>query len=287
MKSKILIPIFLLLLLSSGCQFRKTPSLEPEVIEYHKGTDGLVMEFVKNLPPKEIIEGTDFALAIEIRNKGAYDIKGAKISISGYDPRQVVVSPREIYFDIQGKQPGFPEGGYEIANFQVQNKAVLDIEEEIPMTFRAVATYRYETEAGAEVCINPNVYSYLEKRDIVCEPGEILLKEGQGAPVALTRVAESFAPSGNKMKISFILSFANKGDGEVITPVQVKEVRLANAPLSCTQNSVELREKEESSIICTREILISEGTHISPLSVKLMYDYSSNLDKLTKIKALR
>jgi hypothetical protein len=286
MKSKILIPILIVLLLT-GCQFRKTPGLEPEVIEYHKGTDGLLMEFVKNLPPKEVIEGTDFALALEIRNKGAYDVRGAKISISGYDKKQAIVSPREIYFDIQGKQPGFPEGGYEIANFQVQNRAFLDLEDEIPLSFRAVATYRYETEAGAEVCINPNVYSYLEKRDIVCEPGEILLKEGQGAPVALTRIAESFAPSGNKMKISFILSFANKGDGEVITPVQIKEARLANVPLSCAQNSVELKEKEESSIICTKEILLSEGAHISPISVKLVYDYSSNFDKTIKIKALR
>ena len=137
MKIKILIPI--LLLLVTGCQ-TKTPDLYPEVIEYHKGTDAIVMNFIENLPPNEVIEGTDFAIGLEIRNKGAYDVRGAKISMSGYTLGRTIVTPRDIYLDLEGKQPGFPEGGYEIANFQVTNAKVLDPEDDVPETFKAVAT---------------------------------------------------------------------------------------------------------------------------------------------------
>ena len=72
-KKTILFMAILILLFSLGC--RRQSGIDPGVIEYHKGTDGLKMEFVKNLPPDEIIEGNEFVIGLELRNKGAADIE--------------------------------------------------------------------------------------------------------------------------------------------------------------------------------------------------------------------
>jgi len=289
MKTKILISILLIvILMSSGCGLiRRAPTTEPKVVDYHKGTGGVEMNFVKNLPPKEIIEGSSFAMSLELKNMGAYDIEDGRITISGFDRRFVTITPVDIYFSMEGRQAGFPEGGYEIVNFDAQTEGSLDIEKEVKIPFRAIATYRYQTEAGIDICINPNIYNFNKKTSPVCEPGEVKTSGGQGAPVVVTKVVESFTPSGNTMKINFIISIANKGEGNVVGSVLVNEVRLANVPISCAQDSTELKEKEESNIICSAEISLDQGAYISPLLVRLDYDYASKVDQIMEIKALR
>ncbi len=71
MRKTALILIMILVLFSFGCQQRGSRT-GPEVVEYHKGTMGLDVEIVKNLPPSEIIQGNDFVIALELRNKGAH-----------------------------------------------------------------------------------------------------------------------------------------------------------------------------------------------------------------------
>jgi hypothetical protein len=287
MKKTIIILLTIVVLLSFGCR-RTTPGLEPEVIEYHKGTQGLEINFIENVPPDEIIEGSEFAIGVELRNKGAYDIEDGRLLIYGFEEGYVSITPREIEFDIEGRSPGFPEGGYEIINFQGKNIAFPSIEEKIESPFTIGANYLYQTEAGAEVCINPDILGYLNTKEKVCEPKEVALSGGQGAPVAVTRIAQSAAVSGNKVKITFIIYFANKGDGKVISDVDVKEVRLANVPITekCSAPSKKLKGNDEATITCTTEISANKGAYISPLSIKLKYDYIEQLDKRMSIKSL-
>ncbi|MEE9525496.1 MAG: hypothetical protein V3V78_02710 [Candidatus Woesearchaeota archaeon] len=283
MNKKIIFAIILTLFII-GCG--RTPSLEPEVIEYHKGFDGLEITSVKNLPPNEILKGTEFVIGLELRNKGAYDIEDGLIMIYGFPKGYALITRPEFYFDIEGKQPGFPEGGYGIINFNIKGADLPERMKEYPAAYTIKANYRYQTEAGTEVCINPFVYSYMKTKETVCEPKEVVLKKGQGAPVAVTRVQQSFAPIGNKIQVTFIINIENKGDGKVIDKVYLDEVRLANVPLSCEPQEITLKEKEESSIICTTETLVSSGAYISPLSVKFNYIYSQVLDKKLTIKSL-
>jgi len=121
MKYKILLIIILtIVLFSIGC-VRRPPGLEPEVIEYHKGTKGLEMSFIKNAPPAEVWEGNEFAIGLELENKGAYPIEEGYIVISGFIPDYIEVTPLEQTIDLQGKSPGYPEGDYKIINFQAKS----------------------------------------------------------------------------------------------------------------------------------------------------------------------
>ena len=286
---KIFISILLILvLISLGCKRFTTPDIEePEVIEYHKGTQGLEMSLIKNLPPGEIIEGGEFVIGLELRNKGAYDIKDGRISIYGFEDGYVAIFQPDMYFNIEGKKPGFPEGGYEILNFEAKNIAIPEIAEKYSAPFTISAYYNYQTEAGIEVCINPNLYSYIRTKETVCEPETITTSGGQGAPVAVTKVEEQFSPLGGSIKVNFVIHFADKGDGKVVGGVRINEVRLSNVPISCETDYIELKGKEEKYILCTTETLPSAGSYIAPLSIKLSYDYTSKIDKTLNVRALR
>ncbi|MBR9691852.1 hypothetical protein GOV06_03615, partial [Candidatus Woesearchaeota archaeon] len=186
MKSKILIMIFAVFILAGfGCQ-RGAPGFEPELVEYHKGYGGLEINIVKGLPPDEVIEKGEFVVGLELKNKGAYDIEGGKIIVYGFEDGYVSLDKFQVNVDIDGKKPGFPEGGFEIVNFNGINHAIPGSADIFLSPFTVRAYYRYQTEAGAEVCINPNIYSYVKTKEIVCEPGAVELSGGQGAPVAIT-----------------------------------------------------------------------------------------------------
>jgi len=285
---KIFFIMFVLsVLIISGCK-SKTPGLEPTAILYHQGIEALDIQPVKGLPPAEIMEGNEFIIGLELRNKGAYDIEGGRISIYGFKGSYVAIENSVIEVNIEGKKTGFPEGGYEVINFKAKNIGVPEIIETFTPSYTIDAFYRYQTEAGVDVCINPNAYSYIKTKETICEPKEIILKGGQGAPVAVTRVEEAVSPFGDKVKINFIIHFENQGNGEVKGGVYVTDVRLSNVPISCFPDKpVEIKKKEDKSILCTADTLLSSGTYIAPLSIKLAYEYNTLIDKKIKIIPLR
>jgi len=283
---KIIIAILLILVLFNGGCKNVTPTTEPRVIEYHTGTDGLSINIVKGLPPDDVIEGGEFVIGLELRNKGAYDIEGGKILVYGFEGGYTTVEQPEAYFNIEGKKPGFPEGGYNVMNFKARNIGMPEVIDVYPTSFTVSAYYRYQTDAGTEVCINPYIYSYIKTKEMVCEPKEIDLKGGQGAPVAVTKIEEIFSPFGNNIRVDFVVHIANKGDGQVVGGVYIGEAKLSDTPISCKPDFVELKGKEEKSIVCTAETLLSSGAYVAPLSVKLVYDYISTVDKKLNIRSL-
>ena len=61
MKKAILIGMVCLLLICSGCGLlnRDKVKAEPEVVDYHKGTEGLVLKLLKGSPPEKIWKESD------------------------------------------------------------------------------------------------------------------------------------------------------------------------------------------------------------------------------------
>jgi len=285
MKKTLLLLLIVIVLFNFGCK-KTTPNLEPELIEYHKGTQALTINFVENLPPDEITEESEFMIGLELRNKGSYDIESGEILISGYDKSEIQINEPNKYFSIDGKKPGFPQGGYEIINFQAKNIDFPEIKkkEGDPTRFLIIARYPYQTEAGAEVCINPDIYSNVKTKETICEPKEITLSEGQGAPVAVTKIVPKLIPFENKVKLAFEIYIENEGDGEVKDNISIEDVRLANVPISCTHDKIKLKEKERK-IECSTEIPINSGAYLSSLSIKLDYEYISRIKKTIKIKS--
>ena len=52
--------------------------------DYHTGYQGLVINFLKDAPPKEMYENTDFKIALEIKNQGTCDVGLSEQFCMGY-----------------------------------------------------------------------------------------------------------------------------------------------------------------------------------------------------------
>jgi len=81
MNKKIIFVFFVVsLFLIAGCTggSDKSPITDVDV---RKGTDGLIMEFTKNAPPQRVFEDSVFPIAINLKNRGASDIKATDTDI--------------------------------------------------------------------------------------------------------------------------------------------------------------------------------------------------------------
>jgi hypothetical protein len=284
---KKLIPLIIILLLISGCGTKEKPG-EPEKLEIHKGTDGLVMKFLENLPPDEVWKDSEFTIGLELQNKGAYTISGGIIVITGFDPLYINLKQDQASFDLEGKNINYPEGGYKILNLEAKNINFPKGKEEMISSFTARAYYDYETEAPAEVCINPDIYSYVKTEEVGCEVKTITLSGGQGAPVAVTRIEELISPisDSDNMEVEFKIYIVNKGKGDVVGNVNVKEVELAGRRIKCYPTEINLEERGEKATICRTSVERTQGAYITPIVTRLSYAYTQKQDKILRIKAL-
>jgi len=69
--------ILLALIVLFGCGGQNGDDYPITDKDFQKGTDGLVYEFIPGGPPPSVFETTEFEVAAEMWNKGAYEIKNA------------------------------------------------------------------------------------------------------------------------------------------------------------------------------------------------------------------
>lgn len=279
--------IIIFFVLIAGCS--KDDKINPvESIDFHKGTEGLSMEIVKDLPPEDIWKNSEFTIGIRLQNKGPSDIKSGEIVLSGLDPKYSELEEYQQSFRLSGRSYEYPEGDQEIIKFNVKNIGVPIGSNEYTAAFTARAYYDYETEASANVCINPDIYSY-GKVDDVCENKEIALSGGQGAPVAVTKIQERISPlseSYGSIEVEFKIELENLGAGEVVKKVVVDDVLLVNKRLSCNLQEIEVKKGKKSSIICETNLDGIENAYTSSLIIRLSYEYTQKIDKSLKVLSL-
>ena len=125
---KYLTPIILItiLILFTGLSCKKTG--EVDKTDYHKGYQGLVMNFLKNAPPSKMYEDADFKIALELKNQGTCDLGPSSIDscrgyieLEGFDTAIIYNAlgndyPRQIP-DMSGRSTYNPEGGYSVITF--------------------------------------------------------------------------------------------------------------------------------------------------------------------------
>jgi hypothetical protein len=275
----LIIVIFSLVLFGFGC--KKRPGIGPEAVEYHTGTKGLEISAIKNLPPQEIWKGNTFIVGIEIRNSGAYDIEEGRLAISGFDPEYISILEPQTTFGLKGKQPGYPEGEVQLLNFKVQNTEIRKGSEELVSSFTVNAQYHYETKASTHMCIDPDIYNLIKTK--VCEIATVNLREGQGAPVAITSIDETISPNGLDYDISFLIHVSNKGNGFVMNKkIKVKEAKLSNQEVKCMED-IYFKEKEDNLIECSITLREVRGAYLAPFTITLEYDYETSVDKKFKV----
>jgi len=321
-KAVVIIGILLVLVVASGCEggkiFGKKQDKRPITdADIRKGTDGLDMEFLKNAPPENVFEGSqddggkvitsDFPISLRLKNEGASNIEeGILIFASEKAYVNVSLESKERQeFIIKGKSIYSPVGDEEFVTLTAGAKRISAQSETHPSTIFATACYPYNTILGTSVCIDTDIIGEVRGKK-VCDIKDLTFSEGQGAPVAVTKIETRMLPDVdvNKVKPHFIIFIENKGNGEVVNSKKLGaacsssglnytdfntltiSASLPQGDLKCSENvdpgpaAVRLREKEDI-VRCTLEdgIDIGRDAYTAPLKIELNYGYTFTISK--------
>src|SRR3989338_8657876 len=161
--------LMVIFLLISACtsSTRKTPD-----IDIYQGTEGIVLEFVKNAPPPKAFEDSAFPIAVKITNKGAYSIDDKNpaiftlirekdyVKLSAYDNDERIKdrsSDNQFRFKLDGKSQIRQKGDEMIVTFNAVT-GKLEPQSEIKQSIvTANACYPYKTLLTTSVCIDPDI----------------------------------------------------------------------------------------------------------------------------------
>ena len=309
MKKTFLISIFALLLLSACSQ---GPGYQD--IDYHKGTKGIELEFIDNSPPSVVYEGSQFPAAFLISNQGAFSFNESKhtaVMELNYDPFyfetiQGTGSPAWPYLILEGKSSQYPEGeAMEMFAPTFNTKPVKGQRESPSTSIFASVCYPYKTELVDEICIDTDAASQ-DQRDKVCELKDKTYSQGQGAPVAVTKLDIEMQRFGNFMRPSFLVRIKNSGSGTILAPVEEDRISVACEVQGDRRedwNKVKINAfLSGEELVCTPEIIRLSGeegfsrchleqggygaylNYYAPLEVELDYVYRSSISKVVEIE---
>jgi len=118
--------------------------------------------------------------------------------------------------EIKGKSIFSPNGDQELITINARTKRIGTQSETQPSTILATACYPYKTIFGSSVCIDTDIYG-TRRGQKVCSIKDLKFSEGQGAPVAITKIETRMLPQDNNLvKPHFLIHIENKGNGEVV-----------------------------------------------------------------------
>lgn len=314
MHYKKIILIFVVLSLITGCgMFNRGggPSTTISSSELHKGTDGIIMEFIEEAPPSELYESTGFYARALLNNRGSFDVKDGYLLL-GVEKGYIEIEKEVERYSLKGKSVTNPVGEQNFYEFKLKAKAIDKQSEQHKTAVFLTTCYEYQTEAITEACIDPDFYS-LRPVNKACEIKDISLSD-QGAPVAVTKIEQKMLQDADEgiVKPEFMIYVGNKGNGEVIDKEKIKEVCssagvdyktwntisvnafLFDRQLNCRPKKesdqsktgyIRLKNKEDF-IRCVDErgIEINKPSYTTPLRIVLGYGYTNTISKEVDIK---
>lgn len=314
MNYKIVVPAFVILLLITGCgMFNRGggPTTTISSSEIHKGTDGIMIEFIEEAPPSELYENVGFYARALLKNKGAFDVKDAYLLL-GVEKGYVEIKNELERYSLKGKSVANPIGEQDVYEFKLKAKAIDKQSEQHKTAVFLTTCYGYQTEAVKEVCIDPDFYS-LNPIKNACDVKDISLSD-QGAPVAVTKIEQKMLQNAdeNTIKPAFMIYVSNKGKGVVIDKEKIKDVCssagvdyktwntiiikafLFDRQLDCRPKKegdqsktghIRLKSKEDF-VRCVDEMGtgIDKPAYTTPLRIVLEYGYTNTISKEITIK---
>ena len=321
-KKNFLIIVITLLLLIAACTAQKANS--SKVVDVRIGISGLAIEFLKNTPPQKVFEDEVFPVILKVRNIGAFSLdKGNKAILSlgvekDYTKEVKLLAGGKIEsvndnaaaFNLEGRSNINTKGEEEVISYNIKAGIVDPQSEFHGSTVIATLCYPYETTLSSTVCIDADVSNIIPGKK-VCNVQDIVFDNGQGAPVAVTKVEPNMLPQidGQNIIPQFLIFIENKGTGTVVNRNAVQDfctkssesnaasknvnaifVRayLSNEELDCTPKEKEkTNEKQGFAKLKDKKELIrctlkegrdkSLGTYSAPLKVVLSYGYTQSI----------
>ena len=264
------------------------------------------------MPPDKVWQGSGVHIVIEARNIGASDIEEGLIAISGYDKNLIKnLNSEGNSLKLYGRSDLIPQGEFTLIEFK-NTGADIEFPEEtetnfIVAPFKAVACYKYKTEAAIPVCIDTLPFD--QSQNQVCSVKDFRSKAGQGAPIAIVGVNQAIVDEGaDSSKAIFEIYFENLGGGDILKEEDyevacTEQVERENLDLiktkvflgaeEITANCVASDDLEggflpsrlyegESMVLC--ETSLEKGlNHFTPLIIEVSYGYSDSIQKTVEI----
>jgi hypothetical protein len=288
----------ILVMFISGCSsggggFFKGGTGNIETYKFRSGSEGLSMQFVDGMPPKQIYVGTEFSTAIKVKNMGAYDIKekaDMKINIpdaSAFDFKKN--NPQT--FTLTGKSLYVKEGEENLLMFPMKalcfpgyDGTKASIVTNYTRKIKATACYYYETTANVDLCIDTRKYLRQTGEKAECTMQDTSLSGGQGGPVGVVTISPMMIPQDTKtttVQLGITISKLGGSDYNIYHPETGCKVEgqnnitvtvdMSGQPMQCEPKTVKLREKDSVSTICKKTMDATKGAFLTPVSVTMKY----------------
>ncbi len=297
---KIILMLTFILLISCTLQdiefkspFQKQAKIE-EFSEYQTGKQGLAIRFAEEAVQTKVRETSLFDLVFELQNKGFSDITRGLYKLITEEQYIRTERPQGVFL-LKGKSPYNPMGEIKRINFPAK-AGLIDQEQiyEFPVKTTLVACYAYETIATTGICIDPDVKGI--KKDKACEMEEISLSDGQGAPVAVTKIIPRMEFTERGAVPTFEIYIENAGEGQVISENYIEnacgskprtniqdynkaeiEVILSDKILTCEPSALEIKKYKETRIYCEQKTTTQRSAaYTAPLQIKINYGYMTS-----------
>jgi len=301
MKKIYLIIIALVLVISTGCARRAGVEPRGGQEEIYRGTEGLEMRFITNMPPSRLYDTSSLNILLELENKGTYDLSGSKcwLYVSGFNDRIIrgIDKEKQCASSLEGKSLLNPEGSYNTQQFNTDLIELPDYLDKLPQKFLIDACYEYQTIASPIVCVDPNLFE-IGPIERACVVKDVSTGGGQGAPITVTGVEVEMA---GKDRVAFNIKISNAGGGTPfyhgasltrdcpynIDPKDYNMIsydvemsggtRIKCAPEIEGDNRVRLT-NNKGTIFCTFRIS-GDSAYTTPLRVTLDYNYLDSISK--------
>jgi len=184
---------------------------------FHKGTNGLVISFIDNMPATKPWVYETFYLGIEIKNQGATNIPLAHVKLSNSQPSfmEILQTVQELP-NFKGKSMGNPEGDFNMLNFAIINKGIPKTDKSKQFNFIANACFAYETKASTDICITTISAQDIQGVPACKQEKEISLSGGQGGPVAVTKVLNRVDSKDGGHDLHITVYYKNVGLGKLV-----------------------------------------------------------------------
>jgi hypothetical protein len=302
------IAFILIICLLAGC---KKNGNQPSIADYKKGSEGLVLEFLKGAPPDKIYEDSEFSAAVQIRNKGAYEVKNGVLLLN-LESDYADTDNRKKAIDLPGRDIYNPNGGFETYQYLSKTRFIETQSEKHTSQVIATACYNMQAETTQDVCIDADYLSIRAGKKI-CEVKDIVLTD-QGGPIAITKIEQRIIPksSSDSLSAQFIIHIQNKGKGVPVSKYEIQsacgadplvkqnfwnlvhleqfrlsaehyydlkeESQYEAGTVTCKPNPVKL-DKGTGQIICTTGEIKPESSYTAPLNIVLGYGYTESIAK--------
>ncbi|MEE9525497.1 MAG: hypothetical protein V3V78_02715 [Candidatus Woesearchaeota archaeon] len=297
--------ILLIIISFAGCKTRPGTEADQGPEDVYKGTKGLEMKFLQNLPPSKLYDTSTLSILLEMENKGASDLSGSKcrLYLSGFDDKIIrgLDKSQTCASSLEGKGILNPEGGFATQEFSTDLIDLPDFLDSLKQTLQITACYEYQTIASPVVCIDPHLYE-IGPLDRACIVKDVTTAGGQGAPVAVTGVDVEMA---GRDRVSFNIKVSNVGDG---TPLYRGTSVFADCPFNVDPKdynviAYEVDMSSGQKVKCSPEIegdqrvrlvnnkgvifcsfrITGDTAYSTPIRVTLDYNYMDSVSKNIEI----